>query len=221
MELFDKGTLLNVDTSTPEGIQEAKELDVLNSGKIDFIASSYVLSAASLFTADHRGRSFTVLRHPVDTAASLFWTLKEMQPQLKTKYTLAKYVRQDFYPDNWMTRQLTGTLPHEELTPRHLDRAKNILSAKFFVGIEEQMEETLRQLQAFYGWEDKTGTGTCVADLLNSGDPRFTKTSRPKPPRSSPDWNTIAMKEKFDMELYYFGLELFSRQGMMVGVERQ
>ena len=74
MELFDKGTLLNVDTSTPEGIQEAKELDVLNSGKIDFIASSYVLSAASLFTANHRGRSFTVLRHPVDTAASLFWT---------------------------------------------------------------------------------------------------------------------------------------------------
>lgn len=66
--------IINVDTSTPEGIQEARDLHLADSGMVDVIASSFVLSASSLFNANHRGRAFTILRHPVDNAASLFWT---------------------------------------------------------------------------------------------------------------------------------------------------
>eukprot|EP01082_Thalassiosira_pseudonana_P000486 g1631.t1 g1631 contig10:2473250-2474278(-) len=214
--------IVNVDTSTPEGIQEARDLHLADSGKVDVIASSFVLSASSLFNANHRGRAFTILRHPVDNAASLFWTRKQLRPDLRVKYTLAQYAMQDWYPDNWVTRQLTGTLPHEELSQIHLDRAKNILSNKFFVGISDQMEESLRQLKAYYGWQPVPGREHCVPDLLHGGNPKFVKSyNRPLPSRGSDDWRVVANRERYDMELYYFALELFARQGVMYSPGRE
>jgi hypothetical protein len=48
--------IVNVDTSTIEGIADAHKLGLVNSNKVDFIASRYGgLSASSLFTAQHMG----------------------------------------------------------------------------------------------------------------------------------------------------------------------
>ncbi|KAL7480096.1 hypothetical protein ACHAW6_005802 [Cyclotella cf. meneghiniana] len=205
--------IVNVDTSSPEGIAEAHDLGLIDSNMVDFITSSFVLSASSLFTPQHRGRAFTILRHPIDAAASNFYTRKVKHPDLRGKYTLAQYAAKNYYIDNWVTRQLTGTLPHEELTQTHIDRAKNILAAKFFVGIYEHMDETMRQLKAFYKWKALPDQEYCVTDLIHGSNPKFQKTWRGKPARGSNDWAFVANVEKWDMELYYFGLEVFSKQG--------
>jgi hypothetical protein len=180
---------------------------------VDFITSSFVLSASSLFTPQHRGRAFTILRHPIDAAASNFHARKVKHPDLRGKYTLAQYTGKDYYIDNWVTRQLTGTLPHVPLEQIHVDRAKNILAAKFFVGIYEHLDETMRQLKAFYKWKALEGQEYCVTDLIHGSNPKFQKTYRGKPARGSNDWAFVANVEKWDMELYYFGLEVFSKQG--------
>jgi hypothetical protein len=205
--------IVNVDTSTPEGIAEAHDLGLVDSDMVDFISSSFVLSASSLFTPQHRGRAFTILRHPIDAAASNFYTRKVKHPELRGKYTLAQYVSKNYFIDNWNTRQLTGTLPHEPLTQSHMEQAKNILAAKFFVGIYEHLDETMRQLKAFYKWKALEGEEYCVSDLIHGSNPKFQKTWRGKPARGSNDWAFVANVEKWDMELYYFGLEMFSKQG--------
>ena len=205
--------IVNVDTSSPEGIAEAHELGLVDSNLVDFVSSSFVLSASSLFTPQHRGRAFTILRHPIDAAASNFHARKVKHPDLRGKYTLAQYAAKNYYIDNWVTRQLTGTLPHVELEQIHVDRAKNILAAKFFVGIYEHMDETMRQLKAFYNWKALEGQEYCVTDLIHGSNPKFQKTYRGKPGRGTNDWAFVANVERYDMELYYFGLEIFSKQG--------
>ncbi|KAL7516494.1 hypothetical protein ACHAWX_001502 [Stephanocyclus meneghinianus] len=210
--------IINVDTSTPEGIAEAHKLKLIDSNMVDFISSRYVLSATSLFTSQHLGRAFTILRHPIDAAASNFYTRKRKNEDLRS-LTLAEYTTKDYYVDNWVTRQLTGTLPEEELTQAHLDSAKHILTAKYFVGIYEQMDETVRQLKAFYGWRAPEDQQMCAKDLINGSNPKFTKTQRPKPLRGSSDWTTVANVEKWDMELYYLALEMFSKQGRIWDAE--
>ena len=205
--------IVNVDTNSPEGISEAHDLGLVDSNMVDFISSPYVLSASSLFTPQHRGRAFTILRHPIDAAASNFHTRKVKHPELRGKYTLAQYTGKDYYVDNWVTRQLTGTLPHIELEQHHCDQAKNIIAAKFFIGIYEHLDETMRQLKAFYKWKALEGQEYCVSDLVHGSNPKFQKTYRGKPARGSNDWAFVAHVEKWDMELYYFGLEVFSKQG--------
>jgi hypothetical protein len=212
--------IVNVDTSSPEGIAEAHELGLVDSNMVDFIFSSFVLSASSLFTPQHRGRAFTILRHPIDAAASNFHARKVKHPELRGTLTLAQYASKNFYVDNWVTRQLTGTLPHETLEQRHVDQAKNILAAKFFVGIYEHMDETMRQLKAFYNWKALEGQEYCVTDLIHGANPNFQKTYRGKPARGSNDWAFVADVEKWDMELYYFALEVFSKQGRIWNAEK-
>ncbi|KAL7479530.1 hypothetical protein ACHAW6_005256 [Cyclotella cf. meneghiniana] len=204
--------IINVDTSTPEGIAEAHKLGLVDSNKVDFISSRYALSASSLFTPQHRGRAFTILRHPIDLAASNFFARKALHPELRS-LTLVQYVNKNYYADNWITRQLTGTLPHEELTDAHLESAKHILSTKYFVGIYEQLDETLRQLKAFYKLTPLQDQEYCARELVNGDNPKFIKTERPKPARGSSDWRTVASVEKWDLELYYLALEMFSQQG--------
>ena len=211
--------IVNIDTSSPEGIAEAHELGLVDSNMVDFLSSSFVLSASSLFTPQHRGRAFTILRHPIDAAASNFYDRRVKHPELRGKYTLAQYVSKNYFVDNWVTRQLTGTLPHEELTRAHVDRAKNILAAKFFVGIYEHMDETMRQLKAFYRWKALEGEEYCVTDLIHGSNPKFQKTFRAKPARGSNDWAFVANVEKWDFELYYFALEAFSKQGRIWNAE--
>ena len=91
-----------------------------------------------------------------------------------------------------MTRQLTGTLPHNELTPAHLESAKRIFSTEYFVGVYEQMEETVRQLKAFYKLNTVKNQDYCVRELISGSDPKFTKTKHPASVRGSADWKIVA-----------------------------
>jgi hypothetical protein len=72
MHADDGAAYINVDTSTAEGIRKAKRVGLVESGVANVIASPHFYPAASLFNADEEGRCFTMIRHPIERAVSMF-----------------------------------------------------------------------------------------------------------------------------------------------------
>lgn len=94
------------------------------------------------------------------------------------------------------------------LNQDHLDLAKSILSEKFIIGMSEHMDETFRQLELYFGWkENKAG---CVQDHLHA--PSNKNNRYPDLERGGSVWTTIADRNKFDMSLYYYALQIFGIQ---------
>ena len=122
--------------------------------------------------------------------------------------TFGQYVSSNQYMGNWMVHQLTGTMPWVELNDSHLERAKFILQKKVFVGIASQLDETMRQLKLYFGWKEKEPY--CVFNFLHSMPTNTNK--HPKIARGGSEWNLVAEKEKWDLNLYYYALELFAGQ---------
>ena len=105
--VFVRDNILNMDTSTPDGLSHAFANQLANSNKVDVIVSNYFLSASALFTDQHLGKTFTIMRHPVDVALSLFHyrrTAKWERSYRKDWLSLSfmDYVSGDAYMDNWM-----------------------------------------------------------------------------------------------------------------------
>ena len=67
---------LNVDTTTQAGITKAKALGLASSGLANLVVSPRLQDAASLFGPAKKGRTFALLRHPVERAVSMFFFLR-------------------------------------------------------------------------------------------------------------------------------------------------
>lgn len=208
-----RDNVVNMDINSPDGLQHAYESDLVNSGEVDVIVSNYFISGSALFTQQHHGRAFTIMRHPNDLAESLFHYRKKAswEPSYRRDWntiTFAQYVSSDAYMGNWMVHQLTGTMAGETLAVKHLEHAKDVLQRKVFVGIASQMDETMRQLKLYFNWKETQPF--CAFNYLHSTPTNTNK--HPKMVRGSEQWNLVAEKEKWDLSLYYYALELFSRQ---------
>jgi len=99
-------------------------------------------------------------------------------------------------------------MPWVPLDETHLEQAKLVLKNKIFVGVLGEIDETLRQLKAHFGWEEKVPD--CEQTHLEV--PASANAHPPPPARGGPTWKVIIEKEKWDMALYYYGLELFAEQ---------
>lgn len=208
LEVIKQKNVLNVDLTTPDSVEAAKRDRVADLGLADVFVSQLSLDASTIFTAKHVGRAFTIMRHPVKLAASLFYyrRIATWEPTYRPDYkdmTLQQYVEMEGYYDNWMVRMLTNA-KLGGLNEGHLELAKLILKKKFIIGISDHMDETFRHLEIYYGWaENKEG---CVNFHLHSAPSN--KNKYPSPERGNDAWNAIAEKNKFDMALYYYALEL-------------
>ena len=206
---FVRNNVMNMDTTSPDGLQISLENDIVNSNMLDVIVSNYFLSGSALFNDKHHGKAFTILRHPVELSASLFFERRKYIEAWKSM-TFHDYVKSDAYLDSWMTRQLTGTMPWVPLTEAHLEQAKNVMKTKIFVGVLGEIEETLRQLKCHFGWGKEKWVPKCEQKLLQDPD---SVNEHPAPPvRGGATWKVFIEKEKWDMALYYYGLELFAEQ---------
>ncbi|KAL7517267.1 hypothetical protein ACHAWX_002201 [Stephanocyclus meneghinianus] len=211
LDIITKSNVLNVDLSTTDAVAVAKEMGLAEKGLADVFISQLV-EAGTVFTPQHKGRAFTILRHPVTLAASLFYyrRIATWEPTYRPEYndiTLEEYVKMDGYYDNWMVRMLANA-KLGGLNQDHLDLAKSILSEKFIIGMSEHMDETFRQLELYFGWkENKAG---CVQVHLHA--PSNKNNRYPDLERGGSVWTTIADRNKFDMSLYYYALQIFGIQ---------
>ena len=208
LEIIPETKVLNVDLSTPEAIASARRENMVDRGLANVIVSQLGLEGSTLFTTLHQGRAFTILRHPVKLAVSLFYyrRIATWEPTYRPEYkdiTLQEYVERDGYYDNWMVRMLTNA-KIGGLNEGHLDLAKTILKRKFIIGISDQMTETFRRLEMFFGW--KEGKAGCVDFHLNAAPSN--KNKYPELDQDDLVWTIISTKNKYDMALYYYALEL-------------
>ena len=106
------GQYVNVDMSTPAGIQRAKDMNLGTSGMADVISTPFIYETAEIFQGiPESGKCFTLLRHPVDRAVSLYhlYQRDENNPSA-AQYrglTIDEYAEK-VAENNWMVRFLTS-----------------------------------------------------------------------------------------------------------------
>ena len=200
--------VLNVDLSTPDAVANARRDGLVDMELADVVVSQLGLEGSTIFTTRHMGRAFTILRHPVRLAVSLFYYRRiatwepTYSPELND-ITLQEHVERDGYYDNWMVRMLSNA-KLGGLNDGHLDLARSILERKFVIGISDHMDESFRQFERYFGWKEmKAG---CVTFHLHSAPSN--KNKYPDLEQGGEVWNVIADKNKYDMALYYYALEL-------------
>eukprot|EP00585_Thalassiosira_rotula_P021327 CAMPEP_0196217686 /NCGR_PEP_ID=MMETSP0912-20130531/34908_1 /TAXON_ID=49265 /ORGANISM="Thalassiosira rotula, Strain GSO102" /LENGTH=350 /DNA_ID=CAMNT_0041495175 /DNA_START=72 /DNA_END=1124 /DNA_ORIENTATION=- len=210
---------VNVDTSTHQGISRAKNLNLASSGLADVVISPLLHEASSLFTPTRRGRMFTIFRHPVERAASLFYFIQESQWQQPgtrndqfAHITIEQFYKDGFAENNWMTRFLTNELAKEELTENDLDIAKEVLRQKCLVGLLEEKGETFERIQTYFGWRPKNEEEQdCFEKKVEWAWPM--KHKHPEIEEGSRAWRLILAANKFDLRLFEYARELFIEQG--------
>jgi len=206
---------MNVDTTTPGGIQHAKDLNIAESGLAKIIFSSYFHGGSELFNPVNRGRFFTIFRHPIERAASLFYYRQTATWEkifgLNT-LTLEQFLRKGRGEKNWMVRLLTNKFT-ERLTGEDLEVAKEILRTRCVVGLMDRMEESLERFDTYFGWSPKNGEGNeCKNELMHNG---VNRNPHAKIKVGSEAWNMLYEQNEMDIKLYEYAQVLFEEQGVL------
>ena len=204
--------VLNIDTQTLGGLQRARATNLVDSGLVDVIVSSYFFAGMMLFNPIHQGRAFTFLPHPVYQAESLYRSLKLRYPENFNEVEIGDWVQSDAFNDNWVVRSLVNQ--HKgELTEDHLVVAKIILARKFVIGVSQYPKESMKRLAMYYGWNEVNRNGfECMNHFLNLEN-NENVLFEGKIERGSERWKLLATRNKYDMDLYYYALQVFAKQG--------
>ena len=214
----DGQAYVNVDTSTTEGIQEARSIGLVESGLANVVASQHLHPAATLFNENQKGRCFTMIRHPIERAVSMFHHLAvanwepTYDPSL-AYISIEMYARSKRAEHNWLVRFLSSELDGD-LTDEHLAIAKEVLSQKCLVGLLHRKEESFHRFEQYFGWVSKSKIQTdCRNRLLQWG--WSNKHSHPEVEVGSVVWDLLSKENSYDMKLYHFARTLFADQARL------
>jgi len=226
---------VNVDTTVLPGILRAAKLELVPSRMADIVFSPLLHeSLDNLFSPEHRGRMFAMLRHPVDRVVSLFYYLQtaEWEPTYNPIYkdmTIEEYANSTYVEANWMVRSLINVW-EAPLTMEQFGEAKEILRRKCLVGLMSRWDESMDRFNRYFDFSlqyegkdnnrDETGTHEleyleCSERYTHKGGSNVHK--HPKLEKDSDTYNLLKLKNGWDMELYrYIVEELFEEQGKVV-----
>jgi len=219
---------VNVDTTSVEGLHHAKALGLAESQMADVVYTEYIYDASSiLFSEHHRGRLFTLFRHPVDRSVSMYYYLRSATWESTYDHTLQTYTLEDYAhkaqtEHNWMTRMLSNA-GDGQLFPKHLDIAKQVLKNKALIGLLEEFDESIERFEQYFGWDElllQSAAGEidspilkkhaeCQARLISD---KVNGHNHPPLDPKSDIWVELHRRNWFDMELYNFAVELFKNQ---------
>lgn len=205
---------INVDTTTEKGIQQAKALGLASSGLANLVVSPRIQEAAELFGPSKKGRGFTMLRHPVERAVSMFYFLKKHKVAAVASMELEDYCKSPHVENNWMVRILANKMTGD-VGDADLEMAQTVLKEKLVVGLMEQKEESMRRFEYHYGWrytENPQRQSACRSRIL-VGDLRTNESAKGKIKEGSQAWSLLMWQNKLDMKLYKYAKALFLQQG--------
>ncbi len=210
---------MNVDTTHIPGLHKAKRLGLIESGLADVIVVRHLFEAESLFNARQRGRVFTIFRHPVERAISMFNYIKlaSWEPTYNSEFasmTLEEYVNSRYMEQDWLTRYLSNTM-QGPLSEEQYEVAKNTVRHKVMVGLLEKKSESLERFEKFFGWKYKFRPKVqeaCRSDYLLGGVNISNNRTKEDPKPGSHLYELIVHMNKFDIRLYNFIKELFYNQ---------
>ena len=211
---------VNVDTSNGPGIDRAKNLGLAQSGMADVLITTLLYDGASVFDPNHRARLFTMFRHPVHRANSLFhfiqdtvWRRQETFDKVLSKITIEEYYKGGMGESNWMTRFLSNEHT-SELDEGHLEVAKAIIRRKCLIGLMDEKSDSLARFEAYFGWKLRSeAERECHDKKLNWAWPL--KHRHDDVEEGSELWNLIAEHNTYDVLLYEYAEQLYREQGKM------
>jgi len=193
-----------------------------DSGLADAVVTPFIYEANNLFTSSAKGRLFTVFRHPIERAISMFNYIQVADweptyaPELKD-WTIEQYAISSKVENNWLTRQLSNQ-PHGDLTDDNLKIASEVLRSKFLVGLVTKMEATIERFEKFFRWTYRVNPPaqeTCRSqNLLNKANKNLR--GQEKLTEGSRGWELLASQNQYDLQLYEYIEELFSAQEKLV-----
>ncbi|KAL7540405.1 hypothetical protein ACHAWF_006672 [Thalassiosira exigua] len=226
VQLDNGNRYVNVDMSNPEGITHAKYMGLGQSGLANVVMTSWLDQTAAVFDTDHKGRCFTLLRHPIRRAISMFYYLKDATwehtySEVYKDMSIEEYASSQYAEDNWMVRFLTNEMSGA-VYERHLALAKEVLESKCLVGLLEEFKLSFKRFNDYFGWNGHdfggpvkmNNRGTCVTRVM--GNPDNTH-SHPTFDEGSEVWNLLLNKNRYDLSLYEHAVHLFHNvQGNLV-----
>jgi hypothetical protein len=210
--------ILNVDTSTIAGISRAKDFGIVENHMVDVVTSSHLHEGSTLLTEMHKGRLFVLMRHPVDTAISLFFylgraTWESTHKQEFNNMTLYEYATledQGLRVDNWMTRYLSRKLKGP-LDENDIQLAKDIISQKALIGLTEDYEESLKRFDSFHGLGTWPKNGkNCVDEHIHA---KANLNKHQSFGNDTKEWKALAAANKADIEVFEFAQTIYVKQG--------
>mmetsp|Transcript_18061 Transcript_18061/g.25725 ORF Transcript_18061/g.25725 Transcript_18061/m.25725 type:complete len:444 (-) Transcript_18061:119-1450(-) len=219
----DGGRYVNIDSTTEEGIQRAMQLNLPQSGLADVVYSSYLHPISAMFSRNYRARVFTLLRHPIHRAASMYFYLQDAvargDASSELLYpTIEDYAKSPHMENNLVTRLLVYQM-EGPLTPEHLLQAKELLKRKVLIGLTSNFAESLERFKYYFGWQQESLTQDmsriheCEERLVKSGDNRH---DHPSIEEESQAWNLLIAQNIYDMQLYTYAQTLFQEQGVQL-----
>uniref|UniRef100_A0A7S1Y445 Sulfotransferase domain-containing protein n=1 Tax=Grammatophora oceanica TaxID=210454 RepID=A0A7S1Y445_9STRA len=219
---YNGGSYVNVDTTTPDGIERAATLQLAESHLSNVVISPHLhLFTSQIFSPTSKGRFFSLFRNPIDRAISMYHYLQTaswdpMYNPLLKDMSLEEYASTSGSAENnWVTRFLVNK-PGGVLREKDMVVAKEILRTKCLVGLFEEIEPSLARFQVYFGWDyhqSPMESSKCRRAVLERGDPRH---DHEPLEQGSPAWNALATVNKYDMELYEYAKELFVLQGEQI-----
>jgi hypothetical protein len=216
-------SFLTIDLSKRGGIKKAAELGLFDSGLADIISSKRMLFAtAELFDSSRQGRAFALLRHPVDQAIQSYNSFLQSESNSGESLTLQQFVSSPFMKSNWLTETLsTVTEVVEQIDGNHLNYAKELLRKKFIVGLNDELEQSIRLFVNYFRWyenADQNCASKIIAGHRNMDESFYKKVLESKydVEVGSNIYEAIVAKNQYDIELYWYAFDLHMAQLKML-----
>mmetsp|Transcript_21554 Transcript_21554/g.49746 ORF Transcript_21554/g.49746 Transcript_21554/m.49746 type:complete len:187 (-) Transcript_21554:228-788(-) len=184
---------------------------------VDVVLTPHVRDATKLFDGNHKGRLFALFRDPIQRVVSLYYFLRMPDQETSIGLNIKDMSLEDFAADvseNWMVRSLTNTMSGP-LDDRHLNVAKEILRRKFLIGLLEQKTESLRRIQAYFGWNLPSRVSQTCKNNMYYFEPQSRNDHDPVK-EGSKEYEILASRNKFDIALYEYAKGLFEEQKRLI-----
>jgi len=220
----DGGMYLNVDMSTPEGIQRAYDMKLTSWYEPMTIRTPYLFDTAVLFSPGNYGKCFAMLRDPIERVMDVFQYLKDTKTPVFVNMTLEEYVKSDYCEQNWMVRNLSDETDGD-LRQEHMEMAQHVLGRKCIVGFTDRLEESVRRFAKFFKWDQDVSpikVRDCLSNLLSKDKIKSSfswqvpVSKNPKYGEGSIVWEILKEKNYLDIELYKYAKNLFDSQSLYV-----
>lgn len=156
---------INVDTTTLQGIQRAREMDLVASRSADIIFTHDISAAMHNLGFDpmNQGRALALFRNPVERLVSKFFYLQSAdwehgyRPHWKNM-TLLQWAESDKYVErNLMVQMLSGKAWSDPVTQDDLPHAKQLMRDHVLIGLLDDVEESFRRFNIVMSRTRKRG----------------------------------------------------------------
>lgn len=211
LQLFYKNDMVsrfvNIDTSTRQGINQARILGFAESGVADVVYSSLLYDITKIFNPENKLRMFGMFRHPVDRAASYYDLQRADNPKIATM-SIEEYVTSGNLHNNWVTRFLVNKFGGG-LTDDDLHLAMETLRKKCLVGLYSHLAQSLLRFNSYFQWNLVSPASHECVDNSPNLDSVLEKLVVVK---GSDAWNLIMQQNKFDMKVFEYSQQLWESQ---------